>query len=251
GHGTDHEDEIETDKEGEINDELESEQDGETDDDHIDAKVKGLELYKKGDIDGAIEWWSKGLRTLQFILDKKHQFANDATSTEDFQNKWNFYVSSYIKLALNMSLALMKKGQYAQCIEYCEAVMRYDDENLKAILRIAHANMELGNFSKAIEYCNSGLDVYPDNAELKQLKNKITKRGRMHDIDQKKLMKNIFNKMEHDPRSLEEPDPSLAVMILDELLEWIKGMVSSAFGFVRKNIGKVADLLVKGKTKEA
>ncbi|GFE53727.1 tetratricopeptide repeat-containing protein [Babesia ovis] len=171
----------------------------------ISCKVRGAELFKSGDIDGAIDVWFSGLRALQFILNKKTELERDATSQEEFKKKWDIFVNTYVELSTNMSLALMKKGDYTGCIKYCQQALQYDKNNLKAYLRITQANAELGHFSKAIAYCNEAINANPNNMELKILGRKVQERARAHDRSQKVVMKRIFQRLEHDPRSAEGP----------------------------------------------
>ncbi|GBE59703.1 tetratricopeptide repeat-containing protein [Babesia ovata] len=182
----------------------------------MSAKLKGAELYKKGDLDGAIDAWFQGIRALQFILNKKEEFHRDAPSKEDMQQKWSFFVNSYVQLSSNMSLALLKKGDYSGCIKYCNDALQYDKTNLKAFLRITQANAELGQFSKAVQHCNDALKIHPDNAELKMLKKKVLAQAAAHDRSQKHIMKGIFQKIEQDPRSLSGPKESLVSKVLSK-----------------------------------
>ncbi|CDR95806.1 tetratricopeptide repeat containing domain protein, putative [Babesia bigemina] len=183
---------------------------------HISAKLQGTELYKKGDLDGAIDAWFQGLRALQFILNKKEEFHRDAASDEDMQKKWDFFVTSYVQLSSNMSLALLKKGDYAGCIKYCNDALQYDKGNLKAFLRLTQANVELGQFNKAIQHCNEALQIHPENAELKMLKKKVLAQAAAHDRLQRPIMKGIFQRMETDPRSLSGPKESLVSKALSK-----------------------------------
>ncbi|ORM39619.1 uncharacterized protein BXIN_0089 [Babesia sp. Xinjiang] len=187
--------------------------DGATDS-HISAKVRGAELFKKGDIDGAIDAWFSGLRALEFILDKKGELKRDSTSNEDFLEKWKIFVNTYVDLSSNMSLALLKKGDYRGCVKYCQQALKYDKSNLKAFLRITQAHAELGQFGKALEYCNEGINLNPENVELKILKKKVLTQSKAQDESQKLVMQKIFKTMEHDPRSVDGPRESIMSKVL-------------------------------------
>ncbi|GIX66132.1 tetratricopeptide repeat containing domain protein [Babesia caballi] len=178
------------------------------------VKHKYRTIRAQGDLDGAIDVWFKGLRALQFVLSRKAEFKRDITSQEDFQKKWDYFVQYYVELCLNMSLALMKKGDYEGCIKYCNDTLQYDRVNLKAFLRITHANAELGHFDRALRHCGEGLAAHPGNAELKALKKKVLAMASAHDRSQKGIMQGIFKRMDHDPRSVDGPWESMAAKAL-------------------------------------
>lgn len=188
---------------------------------YLAEKAKGVELFKEGDTDGAIKCWSRGLRALQFILDRKEEFESGATSNEEFKKKWDFFVKSYVEISSNMALGYLKKKKYGKCIKYSKDVLKYDKNNIKAHLRLTHSNVELGNFKRAKDWCDKGLAIYPGNVELKQLKRKVIMTEKKRDVDDKDKMKNIFDRMSHDPRSLVDPNPPLYVMIYEDIVEYL------------------------------
>ncbi|EDO06882.1 tetratricopeptide repeat domain containing protein [Babesia bovis T2Bo] len=198
----------------------------------IACKVRGAELFKQGDVDGAIDVWFSGLRALQFILSKKPDFERDASSAAVFIRKWEIYVGTFVDLSTNMALALLKKGHYRDAIKYCHQALKYDKSNLKAYLRISQAHAENGEYGVAIDYCNEALRFYPDNLELRLQKKKMIEQSKEHDRSQKVVLQKVFEQLEHDPRS---QGGIIATMLPYRIIKSVKSLwtrFSSIFKFV-------------------
>ncbi|EAN33465.1 Tetratricopeptide repeat family protein [Theileria parva strain Muguga] len=165
-----------------------------------DNKEKGNELFSKGDIDGAIEKWSKSINSLSYILNKSK--AENNSVTEDSLTE---YTKMYVTLCSNLSLAFLKKEDFTKCKEYCQYVLMYDEKNLKAHLRIVQADIKLKNLDNALSNCEKGLKLNPEDNELKGLKtviNDLLKKQKKVDAV---FARKVFKKIEPDPRTA--PDP--------------------------------------------
>lgn len=162
-------------------------------------KQRGKELYEAGDLDGAIEMWSASIKSLSFILNKARH-PDDGVALESLEE----YTGLYVSLCLNLSLAHLKKGEFAKCKEYCQYVLMYDARSLKAHLRIVQADLQLQNFQQALANCERGIELNPGEPELLRLRASVLERRAQHERREKELFRGVFQRLDHDPRSEED-----------------------------------------------
>lgn len=185
------------------------------DTDYARDKHEGNALFNAGDIDGAIECWSKPMRSLTFILSKGEDFGatpGDSPENSTIQDKsengdskgkeptnWEKFVSLYVALSLNLSLAYLKKGEYNKCIQYCESVLEREKNNAKAFFRAIQASIKLGNYKNAQQYCKQALIYHPNGEDFQSLNQRINSYMLKDEKARQKVMRNMIKSMD-DPR---------------------------------------------------
>ena len=58
------------------------------------------------------------------------------------------------------------QGQYAQCIQACEAVLRFSPKNPDALSLCGQAHLKLGQIDSAIACLKKRLELDPGNAQV-------------------------------------------------------------------------------------
>lgn len=156
------------------------------------VKEEGLCAFRAGNWRGATDAWSRGLRTLEYILAKEDEFDDD---------KKKEFVAMQQSYLLNLSLSTLKEGRWAACILYCDKALKNDPTALKALYRKAQAQQELGDFDAALTTVDRYLDVSPESPLALSLQSQLRHQKAAHAIREKKLLQGMFRNLEHDPRS--------------------------------------------------
>ncbi|CDJ67391.1 hypothetical protein, conserved [Eimeria necatrix] len=156
------------------------------------VREEGLRAFRAGDWRGATDAWSRGLRTLEYILAKEDEFDDD---------KKREFAAMHQSYLLNLSLSCLKEGRWAACILYSDKALQNDPNALKALYRKAQAQQELGDFDGALATVNRYLTVSPGSPLALSLRSQLNHLKATHAIKEKKLVKGMFRKLEHDPRS--------------------------------------------------
>ncbi|XP_022588027.2 uncharacterized protein LOC34622094 [Cyclospora cayetanensis] len=155
-------------------------------------REEGLKAFRAGDWRGATDAWSRGLRTLEYILGKEEEF--DEAKKQEF-------IAMHQSYLLNLSLSTLKEGRWAACIHYCDKVLQRDPTVLKALYRKSQAQQELGDFDGALTTLDEYLKVAPGSPLALSLQSQLRHMKVDHAAKEKKLLQSMFRKLEHDPRS--------------------------------------------------
>ncbi|KAK6960829.1 RNA polymerase II-associated protein 3 [Biomphalaria glabrata] len=120
-------------------------------------KEKGNEFYKSGQLDRAIEAYSKGLK---------------------FQPNDPLLLS-------NRAQAYLKLQKYTECDADCSLSLKYDPFYVKSYLRRSSARSALGRHAEALDDLKQALDIEPTNQEakkaLERLQDLLSKKDVGHD----------------------------------------------------------------------
>lgn len=165
------------------------------------VKEEGLRAFRAGDWRGATDAWSRGLRTLEYILAKEDEFD---------ENKKKEFVAMQQSYLLNLSLSTLKEGRWAVCIIYCDKALHNDPNSLKALYRKAQAQQELGEFDAALATVERYLKVAPGSPLAVSLQEKLRHQKAAHAIREKKLLQGMFRNLEHSRRSEASAAPATA-----------------------------------------
>lgn len=122
------------------------------------CKDKGNEFFAKGKQfwKHAIEWYTKALA----------EKVNDPMRTSVYHSN---------RAAVNLEM-----GNYARTIEDCDAAIKANPKNLKALFRAARASALLDKFSQAFEYIDSALTHDPKNVGLLKERQEIASMESRH-----------------------------------------------------------------------
>ncbi|CDI76093.1 Tetratricopeptide repeat containing domain protein, related [Eimeria praecox] len=173
------------------------------------VREEGLRAFRAGDWRGATDAWSRGLRTLEYILAREEEFDEEKKSeflavclwvTEGltlFHGGFKMH-RSYL---LNLSLSTLKEGRWAACILYCDKALQRDPKAVKALYRKAQAQQELGDFDGALATLDRYLSVAPGSPLALSLQAQLRHLKAAHAVREKKLLQGMFRNLEHDPRS--------------------------------------------------
>ncbi|CDJ53213.1 hypothetical protein, conserved [Eimeria brunetti] len=156
------------------------------------VKEEGLRAFRAGDWRSATDAWSRGLRTLEYILAREDEFDED---------KKKEFVTMQQSYLLNLSLSTLKEGRWAACILYCDKALQRDPKALKALYRKAQAQQGLGDFDGALATIDRYLSVSPDSPLAVSLQTQLRHLKAAHAVKEKKLLQGMFRNLEHDPRS--------------------------------------------------
>ncbi|CDJ61075.1 hypothetical protein, conserved [Eimeria maxima] len=156
------------------------------------VREEGLRAFRAGDWRGATDAWSRGLRTLDYILSREDEFDED---------KRKEFLTMHQSYLLNLSLSTLKEGRWAACILYCDKALQRDPTAVKALYRKAQAQQELGNFDGALATLDRYLRVSPGSPLALSLQAQLRHLKAAHAVKEKKLLQGMFRKLEHDPRS--------------------------------------------------
>lgn len=73
------------------------------------------------------------------------------------------------QLHSNLALIRLKQERFPECVDECYRAIGYNPSNTKAFMRGARASFQLDLFSQGVYFAKGGLDVDPENLELKDL----------------------------------------------------------------------------------
>mmetsp|Transcript_43936 Transcript_43936/g.116100 ORF Transcript_43936/g.116100 Transcript_43936/m.116100 type:complete len:613 (+) Transcript_43936:28-1866(+) len=157
-------------------------------------KDLGGQFFKAGRIRMAI-------RKYKTVADQFNYL--DSWKNEDCKDK----AKELKKIAdLNLALCCLKRKMWDEAKKHCDAVLKVESMNVKALYRRACALVETRDFFNAIRDCDNVLMTDPGNADAKRLKQSAKKGQKEEDMKSKALwgrMCGAFGKMETP-----EPQPA-------------------------------------------
>lgn len=118
-------------------------------------KNSGGELFKKADVNNALLKFKKALR---YVM----EFIPDQDQEPEFYAK---YTELKKKLYLNLSLACLKLGDHAKCIDYCTYLLDMklaDTERAKTLYRMGSAHVAIKKYDEAIKYLQQASQLVTD-----------------------------------------------------------------------------------------
>ncbi|CRG97695.1 tetratricopeptide repeat family protein, putative [Plasmodium gallinaceum] len=163
-------------------------------DDEKETKDDANEKYNKGDYEGALKIWERGLRTINYILSKKDELKNERLQT--FQKLHSTYCS-------NIAQGYMKLNKYSECVKYSLLAQENDKNNIKIYFRLAKGYFMLGEYDKSIKVLNEGIKINNDNSLINLLVI-VKKKKQTHLEKEKYMMKYIFKSLKENPLTDDE-----------------------------------------------
>ncbi|CRH02555.1 tetratricopeptide repeat family protein, putative [Plasmodium relictum] len=163
-------------------------------DDEKETKDDANEKYNKGDYEGALKIWERGLRTINYILSKKEELKNERLQT--FQKLHSTYCS-------NIAQGYMKLNKYSECVRYSLLAQENDKDNIKIYFRLAKGYFMLGEYDKSIKVLNEGIKISKDKSLINLLV-MVKKKKQVHLEKEKHMMKYIFKSLKEKPLTNDE-----------------------------------------------
>ncbi|PFH36470.1 tetratricopeptide repeat-containing protein [Besnoitia besnoiti] len=205
-------------------------------DDEGDLKQKGLSLFEKGDFEGAIDCWKRGLRAVNFVLSKD---LDEPEKVKEFEQMRMSY-------RLNLSLGSLKAGHFGACVTYCDDVLDVDPFHLKALFRKAQALHSLGRLEDALAIVDSLLEAHPNNPAAVELQRKLKREVYAYRKKEREMAKAMLHRVDADPRSVARGSAPEANLENEGLF----GRMKKAFGFF-KSISADADAAARRQASSA
>lgn len=141
-------------------------------------KEQGSELFKRGRVRLALERYKKVVD----LLNHTDSFSSDNKAKASDLKK---------VCELNKAACYLKLKQYSEAKKACDAVLKEDCTNVKALFRRAQADFELKEFSNALRDLRKVLDSDPTNKEARVL----LKKAQAGQKDEDTKVKGLFAKM--------------------------------------------------------
>ncbi|GAA0144892.1 hypothetical protein LIER_05215 [Lithospermum erythrorhizon] len=135
----------------------------------IELKEEGNEFVKKGKkhYSDAIECYTKAINQ-KALSDREHSII--------YSNR------AHVNLLL---------GNFRRALQDAEEAIKLSPENIKAFYRAVKASLSLNLLSEAKSYCEKGLEISPDNDELKKLAKQIDLKKAVQDRREAEVSKAV------------------------------------------------------------
>ncbi|ETW30126.1 hypothetical protein PFFCH_02437 [Plasmodium falciparum FCH/4] len=158
-------------------------------DDDKETKDDANEKYNKGDYEGALKIWERGLRSINYVLSKRDELNPERL--EAFLKMHTTYCS-------NIAQGYMKINKYSECVKYSLLAQENDKNNIKIYFRLAKGYFMLGEYDKSIKVLNEGIKINKDTSLINLLK-LVLKKKQTHLEKEKHMMKHIFQNLKQKP----------------------------------------------------
>ncbi|ORZ03313.1 hypothetical protein BCR43DRAFT_510382 [Syncephalastrum racemosum] len=145
-----------------------------------DAKrVEGNDYFKKGEVELALHAYRQGR---EYIINLWNMEAHETVKCREL----------VVALQSNISMCHVKLKNWDLAIEVSQKVLERDPENIKAFYRLALVCKEKEDFDEGLKYIHQGLEIDPDNADLKSLQTSLIKTQKEHLKQYKGTYKKMF-----------------------------------------------------------
>ena len=142
-------------------------------------KEKGNALFKAGRLNRAYKKYSDALDFIQYESDE-----SEKTRIEEIKVTCNS----------NMSAVKLQKKEYSEVLKLVKKVLEIDSKNIKALYRKAVALLETGSPEESLEIVKVGLELDPENKNLKVVEVKAHRQIRAIRDKEKKAFGGMFSK---------------------------------------------------------
>lgn len=130
----------------------------------VKLKLHGNASLKKGDISGALEFYSQGIALM---------------TSPDFNRRTPRDISQvFVPLYLNKALCCLKLKMWREAIDSCSQVLEVDANNVKAFFRRGSAKLENRELGSAKRDLLSAAFIEPSNAEVRLKLEEISREER-------------------------------------------------------------------------
>ncbi|SOV23672.1 tetratricopeptide repeat family protein, putative [Plasmodium sp. DRC-Itaito] len=158
-------------------------------DDDKETKDDANEKYNKGDYEGALKIWERGLRSINYVLSKRDELNPD---------RLEVFLKMHTTYCSNIAQGYMKINKYSECVKYSLLAQENDKNNIKIYFRLAKGYFMLGEYDKSIKVLNEGIKINKDTSLINLLK-LVLKKKQTHLEKEKHMMKHIFQNLKQKP----------------------------------------------------
>lgn len=153
-------------------------------------RVAGMEAWRAGDAERAVEHWSMARGSLKYVIDKEF-FKDDPVALAKVKDDQH-------KMHLNLAQGFLKTEEYRQVLEYAGRALAHDPNSEKALYRVCVAMKESSRYSEARAWIARLLEAHPGSAAAKQLLQDIAQLEKAARKTAKKSASKIFEGMRND-----------------------------------------------------
>ncbi|KAL1935257.1 hypothetical protein VTP01DRAFT_4397 [Rhizomucor pusillus] len=146
-----------------------------------EEKKKGNHLFKNGYIESALMTYRKAR---EYIID-----LWDCEPEETLRCR-----ELVIALHSNISACYLKLRQWDYAIEASKKALDRDPTNAKACYRIGQACLENGDYDQGLEFIRHGLQISPEDADLKSMQANLIRKQKDYLKGSKELYGRMFGK---------------------------------------------------------
>ena len=148
-------------------------------------KDQGNEAFKQGKVlEARKEFYAEGLSWIED--DPIDEVDVNETSHELKQLK--------VQLYSNLAMCDLKLDDWSEAINNSTQALKIEPNNIKLLYRRASARLSYGILDGALDDIRKGLEIEPNNKELKVLQQKIKAKEKSDKEEEKKMYGNIFGK---------------------------------------------------------
>eukprot|EP01025_Chloroclados_australasicus_P049812 TRINITY_DN5694_c1_g1_i4.p1 TRINITY_DN5694_c1_g1~~TRINITY_DN5694_c1_g1_i4.p1 ORF type:complete len:374 (-),score=52.22 TRINITY_DN5694_c1_g1_i4:200-1192(-) len=120
-------------------------------------RLEGNDLYKKGDLDAAINKYNMGMS----YIDDEMMMQLQGFHLDRAEDVLGL-------LRLNLATVMLQKGEYQQVVYYTSQVLRHDESNAKAYYRRGKARLSMGQTEEAKKDLEKAQDLSPNDKLIVQ-----------------------------------------------------------------------------------
>eukprot|EP00747_Dinoflagellata_sp_TGD_P165085 gnl/TRDRNA2_/TRDRNA2_185907_c0_seq1.p1 gnl/TRDRNA2_/TRDRNA2_185907_c0~~gnl/TRDRNA2_/TRDRNA2_185907_c0_seq1.p1 ORF type:complete len:301 (-),score=79.85 gnl/TRDRNA2_/TRDRNA2_185907_c0_seq1:85-891(-) len=179
----------------------------------LQSKEIGMGAYKVQDWKKAIDCWSMARGSAKYIREQDF-FKGD-------EEKRQYVCDLENTMHLNLAMVHLKNEEFYQALDFAGRVLAKEPNNTKALYRKASAHVMGSQYPEARDTLKKLLEVEPDNAAARQMLNEIVVKSKEAKKKGAKIAKTMLGGMEHDPRSIEQPEEEEGELSAWFLLRWM------------------------------
>jgi tetratricopeptide (TPR) repeat protein len=155
-------------------------------------KAEGSEKVKEQNYKKAKVLYSKALAYLWEPDEACAQYKNSSNYTEPSEELKAEMATQRIALHSNISLCLIKMGDYARAADECQKVLAVEPNNTKALFRVGQAYMLKGDLDKAKAMLQAAKATAPDDKGINNELVKLARKFKEHAAKEKKKFAGMF-----------------------------------------------------------
>jgi len=159
-------------------------------------KDEGNDMFKAQKFDDAIRRYKKAIEHVTRPEVKSNSTPDEAEETKKIQVSCHLNSAQcYIKAADTAAQSGGKNGAepfYKKARDSCDNVLELDEKNIKAIFRRSMCWEKLGELDNAMKDIKKGLNVAPEDGDLKKSQERLDKLLKRQKEGQKKVFSKMF-----------------------------------------------------------
>lgn len=158
-----------------------------------EIRLKGKDLFQKGDYSNALKQYNKGLgivksfpKTLMEILEKEQL------------EKFKFL---HTIMHSNTILCKMKEKKWYDALRLCEDGLTVNTEDGKLLFLKGQCNLNISNYVVALECFNAVIKIDPNNNEAKEMIDFARKKEKNEQSNEKQKFKKVFEQWNEEEKA--------------------------------------------------